>query len=163
MSDERLPTAKNPGPANDVVELGLVGAGGALGAVARALVGAVVTAASGPGWAATQLVNLPGAFALGLFTASLERHGPRPRLRAFVAVGFLGAFTTFSALVGEARSTARTTSPGLALATDALALTASLLLGSGCFGLGHRTLARFGLRGRATRRSRPGSKPAEAP
>jgi CrcB protein len=163
MSDERLSTATNRGPSNDLAELGLVATGGALGAVSRALVGATVTAASGPGWAATQLVNLSGAFALGLLTASLERRGPRPRLRAFLAVGFLGAFTTFSALVGEVRAMAGATTPGLALAMDALALTGSLALGLGCFWLGHRAVERVGLRPRAAGPSQPGSPPAETP
>jgi CrcB protein len=43
----------------------------------------------------TLAVNVSGSLALGLLIIGLRR---RPVLRALVATGFLGAFTTFSAL-----------------------------------------------------------------
>ncbi len=113
-------------------EAGLVGAGGAIGAVLRAAVAAWVSAAGAPGLLATQLVNLLGAFALGVLVAWLEQHGQRPYWRAFLAVGGLGSFTTFSTLVDERRAVAAATSAGVAL----LFLAASLALGIASFRAG---------------------------
>jgi len=76
----------------------LVAVGGALGAVARAVLSAAVQAR----WPAplpwgTSVVNISGCLALGLLLGWLES---RPQLalawRSFAAVGVLGAFTTFS-------------------------------------------------------------------
>lgn len=45
----------------------------------------------------TFIVNLTGSFILGFFLAwTLERVEVDPRWRSFVAVGFCGAYTTFS-------------------------------------------------------------------
>ena len=45
----------------------------------------------------TLIVNLTGSFILGFFLAwTLERVEVDPRWRSFVAVGFCGAYTTFS-------------------------------------------------------------------
>jgi fluoride exporter len=45
----------------------------------------------------TLLVNLSGAIAMGFFaTFTMERAIASPDLRALVAIGFLGAYTTFS-------------------------------------------------------------------
>ncbi len=81
---------------------------------------------------ATQLVNLMGTFALGVLVAWLEQLGPRPYWRAFLAVGGLGSFTTFSTLVDERRAVAAATSAGVAL----LFLVASLALGIASFHAG---------------------------
>lgn len=45
----------------------------------------------------TFIVNLTGSFILGFFLAwTLERVEVDPRWRSFVAIGFCGAYTTFS-------------------------------------------------------------------
>ena len=45
----------------------------------------------------TFFINISGSFLLGLFiTLAMERFGLDPRWRLLVAVGFLGAYTTFS-------------------------------------------------------------------
>jgi fluoride exporter len=45
----------------------------------------------------TFLINLTGALVMGFFvTLTLERNLTAPDLRLFVAVGFLGSYTTFS-------------------------------------------------------------------
>jgi len=77
----------------------LVAAGGAAGAVARYLVVVGVGAVAGGGAFpfGTLTVNVVGSFILGALVeggALLFTLGPE--LRAFVVVGVLGAFTTFS-------------------------------------------------------------------
>jgi CrcB protein len=50
----------------------------------------------------TLIVNLTGSFILGFFFAwTLERVEVDPRWRSFVAVGFCGAYTTFSSFSYE--------------------------------------------------------------
>ena len=78
----------------------LVGAGGAIGAMARYGVSSVV----GRLWPsafpfATLLVNVAGSLAMGLLIGWLARVLPpwQDEARLFIAVGVLGGFTTFSA------------------------------------------------------------------
>lgn len=75
-----------------------VAAGGALGAVLRYYLGGTMlgrTAAPFP--TATFVINVTGSFILGLFlTLATERFNVSPHLRLAVAVGFVGAYTTFS-------------------------------------------------------------------
>lgn len=76
----------------------LVAVGGAVGAVARAVMSAAVQARwpSLMPWG-TIVVNIGGCLALGLLLGSLEsRPQLAPAWRSFAAVGVLGAFTTFS-------------------------------------------------------------------
>lgn len=74
----------------------LIALGGALGSVARALVGAALPAGRFP-WA-TLLVNTVGSFAIGWIMVRLGalEAAPAARTQAFVAIGFCGGFTTFS-------------------------------------------------------------------
>ena len=79
----------------------LVFVGGTLGTAARELVTLALPPADGfP--LATMLVNIAGAFALGLLLDALARRGPdagrRRVLRLTLGAGFLGGFTTYSAL-----------------------------------------------------------------
>lgn len=78
----------------------LIGAGGALGAISRHYVGqlALRTMGSGQPWG-TLLVNIFGGLAMGLligWLAATER-ADAGSIRLLAAVGFLGGFTTFSA------------------------------------------------------------------
>jgi CrcB protein len=76
--------------------------GGALGAPARYEVSQLVHVASNSFPWATFVTNVSGAFVLGLFlTFTLERFPPTRYLRPFFAIGFLGAFTTFSTMAVE--------------------------------------------------------------
>jgi len=110
-----------------------IGLGGFLGANARYLVG---------GWAAdrwgaafpfgTLLVNVSGSFLLGLFlAATTERFLADPRWRLMLAVGFLGAYTTFSTYTYETMQMIASGGwwPGVlnALANNAVGLLASAL------------------------------------
>lgn len=75
-----------------------VAAGGAVGAMARHGVSRASMHLLGPNFPwGTLTVNILGSFAMGLFIVWLSHREPdSPALRAFVAVGLLGAFTTFS-------------------------------------------------------------------
>ena len=84
---------------NLVAQLGLVAVGGAAGAVARYSVNLWLTLAGRTDFPyATLTVNAIGSFIAGillvLYTQVYTSHGG---WRLFAVVGFLGAFTTFSA------------------------------------------------------------------
>jgi CrcB protein len=76
--------------------------GGALGAPARYEVAQLVPVKSGSFPWATFWTNVSGAFVLAVFLSILvERLPPTRYARPFFAVGFLGAYTTFSTLAVE--------------------------------------------------------------
>lgn len=77
--------------------------GGALGAVARFAFGAFVAARApfGAFPLATLVINVLGSFALGLLLALVARGAVSDAWRLWLGVGFLGAFTTFSAFSVE--------------------------------------------------------------
>ena len=78
----------------------LVAVGGAVGSVLRFAAGRVAVQLFGAGtvWG-TFFVNVTGSFALGFFLAyALQRGEVSADLRAMVAVGLLGGYTTFSTL-----------------------------------------------------------------
>jgi CrcB protein len=55
----------------------------------------------------TFVVNISGAFVIGVFLALLAAHAPvNPLWRLFFATGFLGGYTTFSSYAWEALSLA---------------------------------------------------------
>ena len=76
----------------------LVASGGAIGSVARYLVGVGMARAFGVAFPyGTLAVNVIGGFLMGLFIELLARRFEgSPELRLFVAIGILGGFTTFS-------------------------------------------------------------------
>lgn len=75
-----------------------VAGGGALGACLRFyLGGSVLSRTAQPFPTATFVINVTGSFILGFFlTLVTERIQVSPHLRLAVAVGFVGAYTTFS-------------------------------------------------------------------
>ncbi|MFJ6651615.1 fluoride efflux transporter FluC [Microbacterium sp. NPDC091313] len=113
--------------------LGLVVLGGALGTAARAGLQLGLGGALGP-WL-VPLVNVVGAFVLGVFTGVLLRRADTPRARAarqFAGVGVMGGFTTYSALAVEAASSPLLLALGLAgAAVGTAAALAGLLLARG--------------------------------
>ena len=76
----------------------LVAVGGAVGSVARHLVGVASLRLFGPAFPfGTLIVNLVGAFVMGIFVELLARRfGASNDLRLLIATGVLGGFTTFS-------------------------------------------------------------------
>lgn len=104
------PTHLSPGP------VAVVAAGGALGSLARHAVGTWVDGAL----AATLAVNVAGAFALGLLLEALARRDPPTRrghvLRLGGGTGFLGGFTTFSALAIQVERSVADGVPGVGVA-----------------------------------------------
>lgn len=116
----------------------IISLGAILGANARYWLG---------GWAAqrfgtafpygTLIINLTGSLILGLFmTLVTERFLVDPRWRLLVAIGFLGAYTTFSTYTYESVNLILKGQVGLGLLDlfgssflGALAVTAGILLG----------------------------------
>jgi CrcB protein len=95
----------------------LVALGGAIGAVLRYVIGTAVQAGIGPGFPwGTLAVNVAGCLAVGVVSALADRRGDlTPEARAFLVVGFLGGFTTFSAFANETMYSVRTGATPLAL------------------------------------------------
>ena len=77
----------------------VVALGGGLGASARYLTNLAALRALGPQFPwGTMTVNILGSFLMGLLIATLARVSvTSAELRSFLATGFLGGFTTFSA------------------------------------------------------------------
>lgn len=76
-----------------------VAGGGALGALSRYAIDRAVINTIGPTVWGTFLVNITGSFALGVFVAMAAERANWPiAARMFLAVGFLGSYTTFSTL-----------------------------------------------------------------
>jgi CrcB protein len=79
----------------------LAALGGALGALARWAIHEALPSPAGWPWA-TLLVNLTGCVLVGaLLAVTLARWPDSPWVRPFLAVGFLGGYTTFSAFAVE--------------------------------------------------------------
>lgn len=87
--------------------LGLAVIGGSLGTAAREAIGLVVADRAGIPVAILG-INLLGAFCLGLLLSGLSRLGPdaglRRTVRILVGTGFMGGFTTYSALATDTAS-----------------------------------------------------------
>ena len=88
--------------------IGLVALGGGLGTSAREAVNAVIPAV-GAFPLAIFVINLTGAFALGVVLEALLHLGPdegrRRRLRLLLGTGFMGGYTTYSTFaVGVAQT-----------------------------------------------------------
>jgi CrcB protein len=76
----------------------LIGIGGFLGANARYLVGGWIAERYGSAFPyGTLVINASGSFILGFFMVLIsERVLGHPNWQLFFAIGFLGAYTTFS-------------------------------------------------------------------
>lgn len=105
-----------------------IGAGGFLGSVLRYLLGGLVqSAVAGSTFPyGTLVVNITGCYAIGFVSQLIDAQGALgPGARAFLVVGVLGGYTTFSAFGNETVNLIR----------DSQRLTAGLNIG------GHLVLA----------------------
>lgn len=132
--------------------IGLVAAGGAVGATARVALARWFPVADGAYPWTTFVENVTGAFALAVVAGLLLRRGTNRRLQLLVGTGALGAFTTYSTLALELDQLVAGGSPatavGYAIASVVVGLAAAML------GL------RIGHAGsRAPDRARPGAAP----
>jgi CrcB protein len=108
-----------------------VALGGALGSVARYACSSLASRWLGDGFPwGTLFVNVSGSFAIGFLAALVSADG-RPLLssdaRAFVTIGVLGGFTTFSSFSLETLNLVRGGAIGAAGANIALSLALCLL------------------------------------
>ncbi len=82
--------------------LAAIAAGGALGSLARYGVSRVIHVSPGTFPWATFWTNVSGSLALGVvLSVVLARFPPSRYVRPFVAIGFIGAYTTFSTMAVE--------------------------------------------------------------
>lgn len=78
-----------------------VAVGGAVGSVARYVVTVAWSTTTTPFPAATLLVNVVGAFLIGVFTRLFTSPEHDPVVRLALTTGLCGGFTTFSAFSAE--------------------------------------------------------------
>ena len=87
----------------------VVGLGGALGAIARYYATDWIRIIAGDAFPwGTFAVNVVGSFAIGFVMVWLQSVSPSAQTRQFIAIGFLGSFTTFSTFSYEAVALLRT-------------------------------------------------------
>jgi CrcB protein len=116
--DGVLTTAAARHPHRSAALIGVVAAGGTLGTAARYGMSVLVVHRDWP-WS-TWTVNVVGAFALAVLMGWLALRGPddgrRRVVRLLVGTGFLGGFTTYSALAVETQALLTAGRGGTALA-----------------------------------------------
>lgn len=112
-----------------------VAAGGAVGACLRYYLGstALLGRVAAPFPTATFVINITGSFIIGFFlTLAAERMRIDPHIRLAVAVGFVGAYTTFSTFEYETARLVEARQIGVAL----LNIILSVVIGYGAVWLG---------------------------
>ncbi len=107
----------------------MVGMGGFLGAIARYVVDGWISRRMGALFPyGTLTINVGGCFVLGLFATTItERFIVHPHWRLLIAIGFLGAYTTFSTFGYETHKLMEEGSLGLALLNVLLSVTVGLI------------------------------------
>ncbi len=84
------------------MRVAIVAVGGSLGALARYFLQGWILDRTGPSIAALFVINVSGAFALGLILTLAEERGLiGPDVRLLLTTGFLSAYTTFSSWMFE--------------------------------------------------------------
>ncbi len=81
----------------DMMKYLVVGLGGFIGANARYVIGGWVQERMGPSYPyGTFVINVTGCFILGMFATLALRYAWNDYWRLLIAIGFVGAYTTFS-------------------------------------------------------------------
>ena len=108
----------------------LVFLGGGLGSTARYVIGQWAAAAFGVTFPyGTLIVNLSGCFALGIVVQLAIAGAWHGDVRAAIAAGFLGGYTTYSSFNQETIAMFTSGAPGAALANIAITLAGGLAAG----------------------------------
>jgi fluoride exporter len=115
-----------------LVETIIIGLAGSLGAGTRYLLGRTIAARMSSQFPfSTLLINVTGAFVIGLVFALTSQKFLTPVLQTIVATGFLGGYTTFSTLCWEGTQLIRKGNTARSLcyfaSTFVLGLSAALL------------------------------------
>ncbi len=112
---------------------GCIGIAGAIGATARYLLGRFVAERTNSQlpWG-TFLINISGAFLIGLVFTATTRHVLSTAEQGILATGFLGGYTTFSTMSWEGTQLLR----GRSYRLSVLYLGGSVLLGLAAVTLG---------------------------
>ncbi len=107
----------------------IVGIGGFFGAITRYLVDGWIGRRMGALFPyGTFVINVSGSFILGLFATTItERFIIHPHWRLLIAIGFVGAYTTFSTFEYETNKLFEEGSFGLALLNLLLSVSAGLI------------------------------------
>lgn len=91
-----------------LLQLSLLGLAGALGAIARYLLGHFITSQVGSTFPfGTLVINVSGSFFIGLLFGLTAHHLLSSATQLVLATGFLGGYTTFSTMSWEGVQLAR--------------------------------------------------------
>jgi CrcB protein len=121
------------------VRVVLVGIAGALGALSRYGIGVAIGVRTFP-WS-TLSINVVGSAVLGYVLAGPGAGRWSPTVTTAIAVGFLGAFTTFSTFSYETATMLRTDQPLRALTYVALSVGLGLAAAAAGYAIGRHTTA----------------------
>jgi CrcB protein len=106
----------------------LIGLAGFIGSICRFLVSEIVGAVAPRGFpVGTLVVNMTGCLLLAFFLTMIRDRAASDYLRLAIAVGFVGAYTTFSTFAYETYELARTGYAARALSYLVLSLVLGML------------------------------------
>ncbi|MGR6320425.1 CrcB family protein [Micromonospora soli] len=146
--DLHVPADRGELAAQPPAVLGVIAAGGVLGALARAgLQTAFPHPPTGFPWA-TFGINVTGCLLIGVLMAVITARPAGPLVRPFLGVGVLGGFTTFSTYAVDAQRALAAGAPGTALAYLAATVLGALAAVWAGDAVAGRLLARSGGEGR---------------
>ena len=105
----------------------IVGAGGAIGAIGRYLMGLLPMNPEDGFPLKTFLINVIGCFIIGIIAALADKNAVNPNLVLLIKVGICGGFTTFSSFALETEGLIAKGSTGVALMYVILSLVCGVL------------------------------------
>ena len=114
-------------------QLAAVGAGGAIGAVARFAIQCIPSVTSHHKVWLTLGINLTGCLLIGVAWALVEHFGSSKLLNQFVIGGLLGGFTTYSTFAWDGVSLMRNGDIASSLLYISITLTGGLLMSAAAF------------------------------